>query len=663
MALPSHLLTLATLRLLTLSPGSRFSHVRQVPLTVLSELTARYLELLAVTAKQYAEQAGRTQVNARDVVDAINQFGLELGEIWEWSDERRLGGEGVQMAVSGPVDPASLGELVKGMPNMAHVRLAGHCLSLPVFPGQAAQPEVTQVLHYAHYKPAQVTDPYIVDDSILPERDYIDPLAFLPPIPDLSVGLQEQTIVDDETGRTVKRARRAVESGKSSWQRAVPYESSQLVEYETRPLPNIDEIQLGGDDSGPSSLLYFLETFNHVSLDMAEGDPPLPLRQNKIRKRAAASIHSNILHPSDDSLSGAIPTPQPRHARKQAGWLPYPPLTERPDASEPSGKAVQAFPPLHPFSTALPTTITESVPTYVLPHITRTLVPTMHPRYPTAVYSIRTMFEQWRAPLFLRATRIGPPGPLTENGAAGHYEIELEKPNIPNWSGETAPRMVAYNYDWEIGSEVVDGLKDRQTPSTPSVGASSTYTGPAFPQMPARQPREARERRGPVIDQPLGELPMAALPPMPAMGELLPTLGQEEAFQMPVPAYEIPTETYGLPAAEAGPSTERNHFVMPEGITENFELPDMPFELPEAAPATGLATTIHLSQEPQPEPEPANTTEPAYLMEPSTSTEPANLMESASATERAGTTEPAIAMEPASTNGFHGNVEVETLDM
>lgn len=115
MALPSHLLTLATLRLLTLSPDSRFSNVRQVPLTVLSELTARYLELLAVTAKQYAEQSGRTQVNARDVVDAINQFGLELGEIWEWSEERRLGGEGVQMAVSGAVDPATLGDLIKGV--------------------------------------------------------------------------------------------------------------------------------------------------------------------------------------------------------------------------------------------------------------------------------------------------------------------------------------------------------------------------------------------------------------------------------------------------------------------------------------------------------------------------------------------------------------------
>lgn len=111
--LPHHLLTLATLRLLTIHPESRFTHVRQVPLDILSELTARYLELLAGAAKRFAEQSGRTAASARDVVDAISEFGVNPPEIWEWCEERRLGGEGVQMAASGPVDPAALGELIK----------------------------------------------------------------------------------------------------------------------------------------------------------------------------------------------------------------------------------------------------------------------------------------------------------------------------------------------------------------------------------------------------------------------------------------------------------------------------------------------------------------------------------------------------------------------
>lgn len=109
-----HLVTLATLRLLTLNPGNRFSHVRAVPLQTLSQLTERYLSLLAITAKQHAELAGRTQPNAADVVQAMEDFGQRLDEVWEWCEQRRLGGDGLQMAASGGVAPSALGALLKG---------------------------------------------------------------------------------------------------------------------------------------------------------------------------------------------------------------------------------------------------------------------------------------------------------------------------------------------------------------------------------------------------------------------------------------------------------------------------------------------------------------------------------------------------------------------
>lgn len=113
-ALAAHLLSLATLRLLTLSPDARFSHVRQIPLRILEELTARYLALLAGTSKEIAQQAGRTAINAKDVVEAIEELGGRMKEVWEWCEDRRLGGEGVQMANSGPVEPATLGAMMKG---------------------------------------------------------------------------------------------------------------------------------------------------------------------------------------------------------------------------------------------------------------------------------------------------------------------------------------------------------------------------------------------------------------------------------------------------------------------------------------------------------------------------------------------------------------------
>ena len=341
-----------------------------------------------------------------------------------------------------------------------------------------------------------------------------DPLSFLPPVPDLSATQETQTVVEDESGRTIKRARRALEAGGGIWQTAAPYADSTLAEAEGRALPSVELIAEdllvglpGGADKvdeeellGESSLLYFLETYNYVALDPNSQEPAQPLRHSRLRRRAAAAIHSNILIPADDSLSGAVPTPQARHAKKQAGWIPYPPLSERPDASEASGKAIQPIPSLHPFTTMLPPTVAETVPSSVLPHSTRVLAPPMHPRYPIAHSQVRTLFEPAHGGLFHRATRVGPPGPLLENGAAAHYEIESERPNIPNWPGDTQPRMMSWNFEWDLSSEYGDGVKDRSLgASTPSGGiafgsASAARAGPAFPQLPARQPLTLTQR-------------------------------------------------------------------------------------------------------------------------------------------------------------------------
>lgn len=117
MAFPDHLLTLATLRLLTLTPlassssssststtatasgghseasisnNNRFHSVRSHPLHVLSELTAAYLHLLGNAAKTYAEQAGRTTANAVDAREAIEQYGGSIEEVDEWARECQL---------------------------------------------------------------------------------------------------------------------------------------------------------------------------------------------------------------------------------------------------------------------------------------------------------------------------------------------------------------------------------------------------------------------------------------------------------------------------------------------------------------------------------------------------------------------------------------------
>lgn len=117
MAFPDHLLTLATLRLLTLTPlasssssststtttttttsgghieainNNRFHSVRSQPLHILSELTAAYLHLLGNAAKTYAEQGGRTTANAIDAREAIQHYGGSIEEVDEWARECQL---------------------------------------------------------------------------------------------------------------------------------------------------------------------------------------------------------------------------------------------------------------------------------------------------------------------------------------------------------------------------------------------------------------------------------------------------------------------------------------------------------------------------------------------------------------------------------------------
>lgn len=113
MAFPDHLLTLATLRLLTLTPlaaptattstsiststthahtapSNRFHAVKTRPLRILTELTAAYIQLLGAAAKNHAEQAGRTSANALDAREAIADYGGAVEEIQEWASECQL---------------------------------------------------------------------------------------------------------------------------------------------------------------------------------------------------------------------------------------------------------------------------------------------------------------------------------------------------------------------------------------------------------------------------------------------------------------------------------------------------------------------------------------------------------------------------------------------
>jgi histone H3/H4 len=80
---PAHLLLLTTLRLISLAPSAGITHVRSAPLRVLSEVFERYLELLARSAKGYAEETGRTSVSVWDVDKVLDEFVVDLDGLRE----------------------------------------------------------------------------------------------------------------------------------------------------------------------------------------------------------------------------------------------------------------------------------------------------------------------------------------------------------------------------------------------------------------------------------------------------------------------------------------------------------------------------------------------------------------------------------------------------
>lgn len=83
-ALPSHLLLLTILRVATLTEQANFTSARHLPVRILSEVLARYVQLVGSQAKSRAESSGRTQCNLPDVIAALGSLGIDGDTIQDW---------------------------------------------------------------------------------------------------------------------------------------------------------------------------------------------------------------------------------------------------------------------------------------------------------------------------------------------------------------------------------------------------------------------------------------------------------------------------------------------------------------------------------------------------------------------------------------------------
>lgn len=85
--LPSQLLLLTTLRLITLAPNQNFTHARSGPVRALSEVLQRYLALLAGNARDVAHLSGREQASLEDVVGALENMGYSQTQMLRWAQD------------------------------------------------------------------------------------------------------------------------------------------------------------------------------------------------------------------------------------------------------------------------------------------------------------------------------------------------------------------------------------------------------------------------------------------------------------------------------------------------------------------------------------------------------------------------------------------------
>lgn len=82
------LLRIATLQIITTS--TQFTHTNSSAIQTLTQILSNYIYLLATTAKENAESAGRGNVAIWDLGRAIDEFGV--GRIADLKDEMEAGG-------------------------------------------------------------------------------------------------------------------------------------------------------------------------------------------------------------------------------------------------------------------------------------------------------------------------------------------------------------------------------------------------------------------------------------------------------------------------------------------------------------------------------------------------------------------------------------------
>ncbi|WVQ83860.1 hypothetical protein IAT38_006004 [Cryptococcus sp. DSM 104549] len=306
---PDAVLHLAALHTLA---ATGFASTSRAASMTLSTVMAKYLRLVATTCVERANLAGRNKVAALDVVDALEDLGVRVGELYEWAEEHgevSLGGEGLGGLEDYLRDGLSVDE------GLASLKLVPEEELLAPADDEEGESGDEDAMDEDEPTP-RVKEEQEMDVDVKVEQYIIrtrsPDLSWLPPLPTSATEAPPSAPVVAEPSRPSSSPSSPApvlatppQSIAERYRRPIPYASSQLSQ--SHPFHSPTQPAVPPDlPASTTSLPNLITTYHAIA-----SDPSVSLRQNDLRRQATEILRRNIAPVEAFSPRDTLTTPIP----------------------------------------------------------------------------------------------------------------------------------------------------------------------------------------------------------------------------------------------------------------------------------------------------------------------------------------------------------------
>ncbi|WWC59090.1 uncharacterized protein I303_101638 [Kwoniella dejecticola CBS 10117] len=319
---PDAVLHLAALHTLA---HAGFASTSRAASVTLSTVLAKYLKLVATTCVERASLAGRGKVAAIDVVDALDDLGINVDELIDWSSDQN----------GDHFDPTSMGNLQEYLKEGLGVEEA--IASMKLVPQDELEAEddaddssepkqggadvdMEQGEGEGH-KDANMVKAELDEDADEAEikpfiyRHKSPDFSWLPPLPNThgsSSAPQDQTLQSELNNKDQTTSESAAipaptQSIADRYRRPISYASSQLSQaHPFHDPPRPSSLPTPSLPEAPTSLPNLISTYAAIA-----SDPSIALRQTDLRRQATEILRQSIATVDSFSPTPTLSTPIP----------------------------------------------------------------------------------------------------------------------------------------------------------------------------------------------------------------------------------------------------------------------------------------------------------------------------------------------------------------